>query len=817
MIRNLNFRQKLTLICLAFSLLIAVLLYLLAAEKNIAIDFAQQELRGTAYLPSLRKLLELLPEHGRATAPGAAGQANHSTYIDQTFEQLERADQQTGEALKSTEKLRALKSQWQALKGKEASLTPEERDELLRRMVVDVLGLISWVGDTSNLILDPDLDSYYMMDTVVVQLPNNQDLLAQLLQAGTGILARGQISAEEKTQLVVWSGLLKSNLETIANDLRKAESNNPSGSLKELGAAAPQQLAVIKALIELLDKRLIGATAFDLTAAEFATAGQQARRASFGLWDVANPALGNLLNARIGGLSQKKYLTIGVCVLAVLLLSLAAGHWLSATISKPLNQLVAHANQLARGELTDHNSIVSTNEIGQLMAAMKKMTDYLQEMAGVADQLAAGDLTAHVEPRSTGDRFGNAFKQMIASLRDSIGQFDQGASQIATASSHVATISERSKCSAQTLSTSSEKISATIHQMAASIRQVSTNTHTQNTAATATATSVTQLVDSLHGIAGNINQLAALTTAASTAAQAGRRTLSTADANMQQINSSVELVGKTIGSLGAQAETIGKIVEAIDDIADQTNLLALNAAIEAARAGEHGRGFAVVADEVRKLAERSALSTKEISGIVEAIQRETRTAVTQMEESNQIVRNYMAEASVGEAFETILSTVEHIVARTHEIENATAEQTAGATQITQTTQALTRLTQEISSATEEQAHGAAEVVRAIEELRTIISQATQMSTHLQGSAEALHRQSNVLNSVVSQFHLHSSRSATSNRSTAVQPSDYTQTDSDIAAEFAALASNPVRPPVAAALNHVKLVPGKRVPEARMRV
>jgi methyl-accepting chemotaxis protein len=271
----------------------------------------------------------------------------------------------------------------------------------------------------------------------------------------------------------------------------------------------------------------------------------------------------------------------------------------------------------------------------------------------------------------------------------------------------VANTSNQVSSAADKLNRTSEEIANGAEEVAAQITTV--------------ATASEEMSATSGDIAQNCMVAVEAAQSASQAAQNGSEVVSTTIYAMQQIASQVRISAQSVSALGVRSEQIGAIVGTIEDIADQTNLLALNAAIEAARAGEQGRGFAVVADEVRALAERTTRATKEISTMIKAIQDDTNTAVTQMENGVREVESGSENASrSGEALQEILSRINDVTMQINQITTAAEEQTATTSEIAGNINQITSVVHQTASGAHASATTSAQLNRNAEDLNRMV-------------------------------------------------------------------------------------------------
>ncbi len=592
-LRTLKISQKLWLSILSFSVPILMLLYFTVSGISDNINVAHLEIFGNRLLEPLTHLLVLVPQHQRLGTLARAGDRSVLTDLETTanliqknFESLDKEIKALGEPLKITpsglqsagmEQLLPanIVNQWQILRSSQTSSTPEQLARQYGDLTQRISGLISRVGDTSNLILDPVLDSYYLMDVVLVAIPQAQQRVGEALLFG-GTKLQTQLTNEQRVKLEVYVSLLQqTDLERIVQGITTSLRENknffgvvPSLQTNILPVESLYQAAVTKFSNQLI--QLARTSKGDITNKDFFQVGDEVLRNASELWTVARKELDKIIERRIQHYENMRLIYL-LLSLAALVISSFFVFKVSREISVRLAKVVAITKDIARGNLTPSIHVDSQDEIGQLLIAVQYMVQDLSSLIR--------------NTQESGIKVSSSATQLLA-----------------TAKQQEVVIMN------QTESTDNALLS---------VKEIS------------------QLTEKLVQKMGNVTSMSEET---AEFASSGQSDLVQMEENMQNMENASKNIYSRLKTIKEKGENITFVVTTMAKVAEQINILSLNAAIEAEKAGEYGQGFAVVSREIRRLADQTAVAALEIKQIVQDTQLAVSYGVEEVESFITLVR-----------------------------------------------------------------------------------------------------------------------------------------------------------------------------------
>jgi methyl-accepting chemotaxis protein len=381
------------------------------------------------------------------------------------------------------------------------------------------------------------------------------------------------------------------------------------------------------------------------------------------------------------------------------------------------------ARALAAGDTDFSVSATGNDELAETARAFDDVVGSFRDLAGAAGRVADGDLSVEVTPRSERDTLGQAFAVMVERLRSLVRRISQGAGELSTAS--------------QQMASTSDEAGRAVGEIARAVGEVASGAERQVRSLGGAADATERMTAATGRGADDARDTARAADEARQTAEDGAAAVTQATEAMTAVRAASEDVTRAIRGLGAKSQQVGGIVETIGGIAEQTNLLALNAAIEAARAGEQGRGFAVVADEVRKLAEESREAAASIGELIAEIQAETQRAVDVVEAGAQRTQegtrtvesareSFAAIAAsvsaVAERVEAIAGTIDALDADSRRVQDEVRDVAAIAEESSAAAQQVSASTEQTSASAQEIAANAQQLAGTAGDLESLVGE-----------------------------------------------------------------------------------------------
>lgn len=657
--------------------------------------------------------------------------------------------------------------EWSKLKelltNAETSVTKAERVELLKQIKSDFAAYEVAVTEIDGLIAERNHVTTNVLDKQGQQTLDLLNQLQESLSHTYNPTAINHIANAQKAflvmQLDVYKYLVEGNEEWIAAfDQNKTQFQTAMGELDSAlrdmnqrkmmetsNAAAEDYIAAFGSLKSAYARQK------DLQTNALDVLGPQIRTTATKMSDSVRAEIEAEIATTDLMVKQTRFILIGT-ILGATVLGLGLGFLISRGITRPLHAVTEASQQIVNVDLPSLVTALGAMAQGDLTCNASVTTQPLSIASGDEVGVMAGAFNSIIERLQEAN---TAFGEMTINLRQLVGQVSENAHNVGAASGQLAAAAEQAGEATSQITTTIQQVTQGIAQQIDGVSQASQIVKQVSRAidgvakgAQEQAVAVTQSSEITNQMAVAIQQVEANAQAgsrgAAMAAQTARDGSKTVEATIQgmiAIKAKVGMSVHKVQEMGQRSMEIGMIVQTIDDIASQTNLLALNAAIEAARAGEHGKGFAVVADEVRKLAEKSATATKEIGGLIRSIQQTVAEAVTAMESGAVEVESGVSRANeAGQALAAILDAAKTVNQQAEEISAAVQQMGASSNELVSAMDTVSAVVEENTAATEEMAAGSGEITQVIDNIASVGEDNSAAMEEVSAAAEEMNAQ-----------------------------------------------------------------------------
>jgi methyl-accepting chemotaxis protein len=560
---------------------------------------------------------------------------------------------------------------------------------------------------------------------------------------GTTLERRAAIKAQD----AVWLQKVDDNMNAFEAGTKAAEEN---AVIQDWDLVYPAFLKSRQHIVDLVDQGNVTEAA-GVRTAEFTGLTQQSAEVLNRLLSLQD-SIGSQTNTETAALAD---LSVQILVLAILA-ALAVGGGVAFYIPRKLARgvtdvrvMLTSLSENCAASLEHGLAAMSDSDLGvELHSTTRPIARYGKDEVGQTAHVAnvllvklQGTIASYERARTGLGALVGQVRFAANGLADSSNQLGMSTNQAGLAVQQVTMAMQNVATGAQDTSRGAQDTNAAVGQLAQAIHGIAQGASEQARQVQSANDSATQMASGVDQVATSAEQVASASDETRKAAQHGGLAVRETTAAMAEIQRVVGQAAGTVEDLGKLGDKIGAVVETIDDIAEQTNLLALNAAIEAARAGEHGRGFAVVADEVRKLAERSSRETKQIADLIQQVQVGTKHAVKAMQAGATKIEQGSQKAELaGEALDAILAAVEHTVTQAGEIARASHEMALGSRRVTEAMTSISAIVEQNTAATEQMSAQSGQVAQAIQSIAAVSEEQSASTEEVSASAEEMSAQ-----------------------------------------------------------------------------